>query len=211
MRLQGRPEFGDRPGADNLKHSHRWVVGVLPVVLDYGPKHVTTPSLWRILWIHTERGDSSRVSSAGLHVPICLGGGSIGRGVGDPHRHLAGKRSEPVTEVRIDDDGDRVGSSGHADARCLSQCWSQPNEMRISCRPSGRRAHKPSFLTALKELAARAEIRASPACRLHARVRRQRLGCRRLRTRPRSGLERSGRIQLPAQAPPSDPANAQTP
>jgi len=47
-----------------------------------------------------------------------------------------------------------------------------PNDWRISCRPSGPRRHNCSFLSALTEAAAPTEARASPACRLHARVRR---------------------------------------
>ena len=43
--------------------------------------------------------------------------------------------------------------------------------MRISCRRSCRRPHKPSLLIAPEELAARAEPCALSACRLHARVR----------------------------------------
>jgi hypothetical protein len=49
----------------------------------------------------------------------------------------------------------------------------RPNEMRISCRPSCRRPHKPTFHSALEEGAAHAEFGASSACRLHARVRRR--------------------------------------
>jgi hypothetical protein len=49
-----------------------------------------------------------------------------------------------------------------------------PNDLRISCRRSGSRPHNPSFLSALKDLAAQAELRAYSACRLHARVRLQR-------------------------------------
>jgi glc operon protein GlcG len=47
------------------------------------------------------------------------------------------------------------------------------NEMRISCRASGPRPHQRAFHSALEELAARAEPRARPGCRLHARVRRR--------------------------------------
>jgi hypothetical protein len=46
-----------------------------------------------------------------------------------------------------------------------------PNDRRISCRLSSPRPHKPSFLRALTETAARTELRAPSACRLHARVR----------------------------------------
>jgi hypothetical protein len=42
----------------------------------------------------------------------------------------------------------------------------------FSSKPSSRRPHKPTFLSALKEAAARAEA-ALPACRLHAGVRRR--------------------------------------
>ena len=47
-----------------------------------------------------------------------------------------------------------------------------PNDWRISCKLSSPRPLKPSFLIALTEPAARTELRAPPACRLHARVRR---------------------------------------
>jgi hypothetical protein len=47
------------------------------------------------------------------------------------------------------------------------------NDMRMSCRPSCPRAHRLTFRSALEEPAARAELRACPACRLHARVRRR--------------------------------------
>ena len=51
--------------------------------------------------------------------------------------------------------------------------WScPPNEMRISCRRSWFRSHKPTLpLCGLKEYRARAELWPTPACRLHARVR----------------------------------------
>jgi hypothetical protein len=45
------------------------------------------------------------------------------------------------------------------------------NEMRISCRRSCQRPHKPSFHSALVEPTAHDELRAHLDCRLHARVR----------------------------------------
>jgi hypothetical protein len=50
----------------------------------------------------------------------------------------------------------------------------RPNDLRISCGPSCRRPHKPTFRNALKDLRARAGLDAYPARRLHARVRQRR-------------------------------------
>ena len=60
-----------------------------------------------------------------------------------------------------------------------------PNGLQISCRPSCQRPHKPTLpLIAPPEAAARAEVGAISACRLHARVRRQSPRDDRLRLHP---------------------------
>jgi len=49
-----------------------------------------------------------------------------------------------------------------------------PNDLSISCGPSGSRPHKPTLpLFGLMEVGARTELWPAPACRLHARVRQQ--------------------------------------
>jgi len=48
----------------------------------------------------------------------------------------------------------------------------RPNEMQISCRPSGWRPHQPTLpLFGLEGPGARTEVWPAPACRLHLRVR----------------------------------------
>ena len=66
--------------------------------------------------------------------------------------------------------------SGVVLPKVLQELVVTPNDLRISCRRSCWRPHKPSFLIAPWELAARAECCAHPACRLHARVRLRRYG-----------------------------------
>ena len=76
--------------------------------------------------------------------------------------------AKPLTDAMSAPTTTLVGSMFLAVAGC--ELW-RPNDWRISCRPSSPRPHKPSFLSALKEGAARVEPLAGPACRLHARVR----------------------------------------
>ena len=53
-----------------------------------------------------------------------------------------------------------------------SGAWMLPNGLRISCRPSSYRPHKPTLpLLGPRELSVREEPRPAQACRLHARVR----------------------------------------
>ena len=66
------------------------------------------------------------------------------------------------------------------------------NDLRISCGPSGRRPHKP---TLPPEGAARAGPGATPARRLHARVRRR--GAPNFRCRPIDSAGSAARVMPP--------------